>query len=134
MLQLPSLNKLITSLVNFLLSSSEGEDSASFEFSLALQCIREYWMIVTDYLNQKGMCLLLFVLLSMVDFEVVLSQFFSLINNSKRIPISERSSFLSLLAPFKSSFPHETEIGIQSNGHQLVKYINSLPHLSLLDF
>lgn len=57
----------------------------------------------------------------MVEFKVVLSEFFSLINNPKCIPISKRSSFLSLLAPFKSSFPHETEIGIQSNGHQLVK-------------
>ena len=57
MLPLPELNKLITSLVNFVCSHSESEESASLEVSLALQCIHAYWKSVPDYLNQKGMCL-----------------------------------------------------------------------------
>lgn len=68
MLQLSSLNKLITSLVNYVLSSSEGEESTSLEVSLALQCIREYWMIVPDYVNQKGMHLFMIVFMSFYRF------------------------------------------------------------------
>ena len=67
-LQLSSLNKLITSLVNYVLSSSEGEESTSLEVSLALQCIREYWMIVPDYVNQKGMHLFMIVFMSFYRF------------------------------------------------------------------
>lgn len=58
MLPLANLNKLITSLVNYILSYSEGEESTTLEVSLALQCVHAYWMTVSDYLDQKSAYLL----------------------------------------------------------------------------